>query len=133
MCNQFSLENRALLHKILPYPSMANFTTRILIRSQNFQNMTLPISAQCAFVPFFCLDRKSATSKKRFSLKIKNSCRHSYNRAISPHWPWYLGYEAGLFFINLTENFFAENEKVEFKKINCLVLEEVQRWVSIIY
>ena len=48
MCNQFSLENRALLHKILPNPSMANFTTRILLRSQNFQNTTLPISAQCA-------------------------------------------------------------------------------------
>ena len=46
MCNQFSLENRALLHKILPYPSMANLTTRILLRSQNFQNTTLPISAQ---------------------------------------------------------------------------------------
>ena len=47
MCNQFSLENRALLHKILPYPSMANFTTQTLLRSQNFQNMTFPISAQC--------------------------------------------------------------------------------------
>ena len=52
MCNQFSLENRALLHKILPYPSMANFTTRILLRSQNFQNTTLPISAQCVMLHY---------------------------------------------------------------------------------
>ena len=50
MCNQFSLENRALLHKILPNPSMANFITRILLRSQNFQNTTLPLSAQCVMV-----------------------------------------------------------------------------------
>ena len=40
------------VHKILPYPSTANFTTRTLLRRQNFQNTTLPISAQCAVLVF---------------------------------------------------------------------------------
>ena len=48
MCNHFSLEIRALLRKVLPDSALANFTTMIMHRSQNFQNTTLPISAQCA-------------------------------------------------------------------------------------
>ena len=41
------MENRALSHKVLPYSALAHFTSMILHRSQNFQNATEPISAQC--------------------------------------------------------------------------------------
>ena len=40
MCNQFNMENRALLHKVLPDSALANFTTMVLHISQNFQNTT---------------------------------------------------------------------------------------------
>ena len=40
MCNQFSMENRALLHKVLPDSA---FIAMILHRSQSFQNTTWPI------------------------------------------------------------------------------------------
>ena len=40
MRNQFSMENRALRHKVLSDSALAHFTIMILHRSQNFQNTT---------------------------------------------------------------------------------------------
>jgi len=65
MCNQFRLEIRAILHKVLPLSALAHFTTMILLRGQNFQNTTLPISAQCALYPLL---RTTSMMESKFTI-----------------------------------------------------------------